>query len=325
MPFFSVIMPAYNSSQHISAAVESVLLQNEKDFELIIIDDGSSDDTYEIACGLANNDSRISVKKLKHIGVSNARNHGIDMAKGEYILFIDADDYWQYDLLEKCRKNCLNDDLTLFGIREDYYKGNKLIRSVNSSQSSCEKVQHLHFQIDMLSEYNFASPCNKVYVRGIIQKYNVRFSVDCVYLEDLKFNMDYLYHTDSICVLNEDLYFYRLNAEGGQIKKRCFTTPLLNADLIYSSFESYSNKKLKNACYKNSLLNGILTNAYLAEVMSLIDNGQYDSLNLLNNNDNFRSLLKYSPRKRDLLLRLCIVFNFKHLEIRIIKRGFSNV
>ena len=95
MPFFSVIMPAYNSSQHISAAVESVLLQNEKDFELIIIDDGSSDDTYEIACGLANNDSRISVKKLKHIGVSNARNHGFDMAKGEYILFIDADDYWQ--------------------------------------------------------------------------------------------------------------------------------------------------------------------------------------------------------------------------------------
>lgn len=324
MPFFSVIMPAYNSAQYLREAVESVLSQSETDFELIIMDDGSVDETYEIADAMAKQDARVTVRKLDHAGVSNARNCGIEIARGGYILFMDADDTWQHDLLEKCRENCREDDLTVFGIREDFYKGNQLLRSVNSAQSLEKEVQHLPFQINMLSAYNFASPCNKVYDRSVIQKHNIRFSTDCVYLEDLKFNIDYLHYTENVCILNEDLYFYRLSAEGGQIKKRRFAVPFINADAIYASFESYSAKKLKTECCKNPLINSILTNAYLAEAASWIDGGKQDLIKELNRNGNFRRLLRYSPRKRDFLLRLCAAFHLKGFETKMIKRGFEN-
>lgn len=99
-PIFTVVMPAYNAGAYLPQTIDSVLSQTLTDFELIIIDDGSKDNTFEIACNYQQKDSRITVLSQSNQGVSVARNRGINNSNSEYIAFIDADDKWTPDNLK---------------------------------------------------------------------------------------------------------------------------------------------------------------------------------------------------------------------------------
>ena len=101
MPLISVIMPAYNAKQFIASSIESVLNQTFSDFELIIINDGSSDNTLEIAQQFAQKDRRINIVSQENQGETAARNTGLAHAKGEYIAFLDSDDLYKEIFLEK--------------------------------------------------------------------------------------------------------------------------------------------------------------------------------------------------------------------------------
>ena len=124
MPKFSIIMPGYNVEDYIERAVKSVLNQSFSDYELIIVNDGSTDNTKEICNSFK--DKRISVIHKKNGGLSDARNEGVKKAKGEYIIFIDSDDYWDKDLLKEINKSLENNpDLVRFQIREVTDKNEK--------------------------------------------------------------------------------------------------------------------------------------------------------------------------------------------------------
>ena len=104
-PEFTVIMPAYNASAYIEEAINSVLNQTFDDFELLIIDDGSTDDTRVIVEGFCDADERvIYIKNSMNLGVSGARNIGIERSRGRYIAFLDSDDTWLPNKLERQRK-----------------------------------------------------------------------------------------------------------------------------------------------------------------------------------------------------------------------------
>jgi glycosyltransferase involved in cell wall biosynthesis len=98
MPEISVIVPAYNAARTVGATVDSVLAQTFDDFELIVIDDGSRDDTAEVA---TRDDSRVTVVRTENGGVSAARNRGLEQASGAYIAFLDADDLWHAEKLAR--------------------------------------------------------------------------------------------------------------------------------------------------------------------------------------------------------------------------------
>ncbi len=101
-PIVSVIMPSYNAQRFIEEAINSVISQTISDWELIVIDDCSSDDTYTLACQLAQGDQRITVlKNEKNCGVSESRNRGINLSKGKYVAFLDSDDVWHSEKLER--------------------------------------------------------------------------------------------------------------------------------------------------------------------------------------------------------------------------------
>ena len=97
----SIIIPCYNIAQHLPTCIQSVLLQTFTDFELLLINDGSTDTTLQICEQFAANDSRIKVFTHQNKGVSYTRNRGIKEAKGEYIMFVDGDDYVERDYIEK--------------------------------------------------------------------------------------------------------------------------------------------------------------------------------------------------------------------------------
>ncbi len=112
--FFSVVIPLYNKEKHITRAMESVLGQNHPDFELLVVDDGSSDDSLVKARSVS--DPRVRVIHQENRGESGARNRGISEAKGQYIAFLDADDYWRPDFLQEIKSliECFGDEATFF-------------------------------------------------------------------------------------------------------------------------------------------------------------------------------------------------------------------
>lgn len=99
-PFFSVIMPVYNAQSHLRETIDSVLSQSDNDFELIMIDDGSTDDSLSIMLDIANGDDRIKIISKSNQGVSITRNLGAEMAIGKFLAFIDADDMWRPEKLK---------------------------------------------------------------------------------------------------------------------------------------------------------------------------------------------------------------------------------
>jgi len=103
-PIFSVVMPAYNAAETVCAAIASVLAQTDRDFELILVDDGSTDDTFETACRFAQADPRFQAVSQPNQGPAAARNHGIALAHGIYVAFLDADDRWAPNALAVHRK-----------------------------------------------------------------------------------------------------------------------------------------------------------------------------------------------------------------------------
>lgn len=102
----SVIIPVYNGEKYIERCIKSILNQEFRNFEIIIINDGSNDDTGKICNSLANNDNRIKIVNQNNKGVSKSRAKGVEIAKGEYITFIDADDYIKKDFLSVLYKEC---------------------------------------------------------------------------------------------------------------------------------------------------------------------------------------------------------------------------
>ena len=113
MPKFSIIIPVYNVEEYIARCLDSVFKQTMKDFEVIVVDDGCTDKSIEIA-----KEYDVEVITSKHVSVSEARNIGEKKATGEYLLFLDSDDYWDKDLLKEITKSLENKpDLVRFQVR----------------------------------------------------------------------------------------------------------------------------------------------------------------------------------------------------------------
>ncbi|MGM0440987.1 MAG: glycosyltransferase family 2 protein [Elusimicrobiota bacterium] len=126
MPYFSVVIPTYNRREFLSKAVESVLEQTFKDFELIVVDDGSTDGTERLIKKYP--DKRITYLYQENRGVSRARNRGIKEAAGKYIAFLDSDDWWLEEKLEITRKAIEdNPDYGVFHTQEKWYRNGQLL------------------------------------------------------------------------------------------------------------------------------------------------------------------------------------------------------
>ncbi len=119
MPKFSVIVPVYNTQNYLKRCLDSISNQSFKDFELIVVNDGSTDDSTKILDDYSKKDDRIKVIEKKNGGLSSARNRGVEASKGEFLLLVDSDDFIERDLLEVLNKNLDDEpDLIRFQIRE---------------------------------------------------------------------------------------------------------------------------------------------------------------------------------------------------------------
>lgn len=198
----SVIIPVYNASQYISKTLNSIISQDFDSFEIIVIDDGSTDNSLEII------ENQLSNCKIPHkiihqenAGVSVARNVGIDESKGDYLAFVDADDYVSKNHLSSLYNGKTDFSLTLYAKKE----GNKLINVDTYPQEVISTYDFIKMELNMQITFNFFQ---LLYKADIIRNNNIKFTPGVVYGEDTEFAHKALNYGNQIAINNEVTYYY---------------------------------------------------------------------------------------------------------------------
>lgn len=210
----SVIVPVYNAEAFLRRCVDSILVQTMADFELILVNDGSRDRSGEICDEYASKDSRIIAIQKPNGGVSSARNAGLDIASGEWICFIDADDYIEQDFFPKD----FDESVSLY-MKNWAVFGGATLSPGNISPQTIEGVEMLQgFFADYMQESICRTPWAKFFKRSIIERNDIRFNTDYKLGEDTLFDMAYFAYVDKVEVLDGGKYMY-FCAEGNSNTK----------------------------------------------------------------------------------------------------------
>lgn len=211
----SIIIPVYNVTQYLNECIKSVVNQSYKDFECILIDDGSSDGSEIICDQWAQQDNRIRVIHQPNQGVSKARNKGIAEAQGEYITFIDSDDWIDSNYLNTLLQPIeeYNVDLVVCGLQQHYSNGTFKNYSYKTGIIHIEQ-QDTNAFTDINKKFLLFGPVIKLYKRTIIQTHNIHFPPEYTYGEDLLFNYNYLEYVKAVYIVDQCLYHYRIIGSG---------------------------------------------------------------------------------------------------------------
>ncbi|MBQ9160358.1 MAG: glycosyltransferase family 2 protein [Methanobrevibacter sp.] len=198
----SVIVPVYNLSQYIGSTLDSIINQDFKSFELIVIDDGSTDDSLEIINEKLSK-SLISYKVIhqENSGVSSARNRGLKEAQGEYIVFVDGDDYITGNHLSELYNGESDFSLIQFVKKE----GEVLSNPYHYSRTSISCDDFIKMELNMEIPFHF---WQLMYKKSIIDDNNIRFNTDAVYGEDTEFALKALAFGSDVAISNEVTYYY---------------------------------------------------------------------------------------------------------------------
>lgn len=211
----SVIIPVFNTEKYLERCLSSILTQEFEDWECILVDDGSTDRSSRICDEWSERDGRFNVIHQSNLGVSAARNRGIDSATGAYVAFVDSDDVVSPRYLSALADAILSADadLAVCGITINYAgkpSEEKIPPSIKSfSLDSFHIAPFLALERDFL----LFGPVGKLYKRQIVLTQSSPFNEQLDYGEDLLFNLEYLIRTQSIAVVSESLYRYEKKEE----------------------------------------------------------------------------------------------------------------
>ena len=199
MPLISIIIPAYNSENTLNRCIDSILQQTFCDWELLLIDDGSTDRSGEICDEYARIDMRVRVFHQENAGVSSARNIGIDNAQGTWITFVDSDDYMNSKALYYMMSGADFSDLVLSSIM------------IHNNKGYVSKVEDCYIKnrdeigelLASLNDYvGLTAPWGKLLKLSIIKKHQIRFDDNFFSGEDTLFIYQYLYYVERICCVH---------------------------------------------------------------------------------------------------------------------------
>ena len=201
----SVIIPVYNVEEYIEQCVESVVNQTLKEIEIIIVNDGTLDNSMKKIERFLSN-KRITIINKENGGLSSARNCGLKIAKGEYIVFVDSDDFIDEMMLEKLYENSENKDIVISNVIEyNNVTGEKKQREIKNEIKKYNKGSYFW-------KYSGFEVCNKIYKRSFLMENNIKF-IEGIVLEDVPFNFYSLFLTNKVKYVDKAYYYYRIKRE----------------------------------------------------------------------------------------------------------------
>lgn len=200
----SIIVPIYNSEKTLSQCIDSILSQKYSDFEVLLIDDGSTDNSGQICDAYSQKDKRIRVFHQKNQGVSAARNLGLLYINGEFVTFCDSDDWVENTWLLDYINNYHGEDVLYQNAIWHLNNGETLFRNITLKEglSIREKILQLYCM------YTLGYVWAGLFKSEIIKKYEIHFNTNYLYREDMNFALKYVQHISTICILPVRNYHY---------------------------------------------------------------------------------------------------------------------
>ena len=222
-PLVSVVLPTYNVAQYLQQCLESVAAQTYRNIEAIIIIDGATDGSYEIAMDFCKTDDRFSVYWQENAGSGPARNAGLAHCKGEFVMFVDPDDWIEPELLEKLYKAQCEGNYDLVASERTIAlcdKSGEIVRIApkhykNETIVGQQEVREVFMR--MLEMLVVSNPTQKLYKTSLIREYNVQFP-DLRRSQDIVYNYRYYDHISSLRLIDYSGYNYRKNFQGSIVK-----------------------------------------------------------------------------------------------------------
>ena len=238
----SIIVPVYNSKAHLECCVTSILNQSYKQFELLLIDDGSTDGSSELCDELLQKSEKIRVIHKENGGVSTARNRGLEEARGDYIIFIDSDDMISEKYVEAFMNVSQDADLIIGSIEDVYTDERGSIYKKELRKHKAPLQGNLSEQYYNLIDW-LRGPVAKLYRKDIIDEHHLRFDENLSVAEDQVFNFSYYRYVISYKIEEEGLYqYFHYNTKislSNLYTEKTFSDDLLKMNIEYEFLRAY--------------------------------------------------------------------------------------
>ncbi len=295
---YSVIIPIFNAEKTLRRCVDSLLAQNFEDAEIILVNDGSQDNSGSICEEYARNNDNVICLSQKNGVVSAARNTGLDLARGEYVLFVDSDDHVTQDffsVVDETVEKEHADWIQLSGCFDNGQKKQNIIHSYLSLHSREEVVPQI---INAICKKTINGPCAKVYRSDILKEHNIKFPEGVSVAEDRAFNIVYSFHVQSYAACENIVYIINTQNENSLSRKR-------HKDLLkqFDIADSYLDSKLEEATIPEDEKNRYREAIDFGKCRSI-----YHDAKLM-----IQDHLNWSTRQKS-LLKLCKNINGKHMR-----------
>lgn len=306
-PMVSVIVPVYNAEKYLQRCIDSILSQTYGNFELLLIDDGSTDGSHGICCQNAVRDCRVKVICQENCGVSAARNHGLEEAAGNYLCFVDSDDWIDHCHIEKLVSKMEGCDCVCTG----YTRGDAENRLEN------RRIDLLNIQgteLDSFFANGFIHPCwNKMFRKTIIEENKIRFDTDIQISEDSLFCLEYLRHARTLMLVDACTYHYWYDANEVSLSKKINPNAIEVYEKVYNGIQKML---LRGNCAEN-VVESVLKRTIFPQLYSTIikaaraddsDICKRELYEKLQKTDYVRKTLKDSLRNTNILAEKATIF-----------------
>jgi len=237
LPLVSIIVPVYNSEKTLVRCINSILKQQYKNTEIILVNDGSTDNSLSICQEYAKMDSRIVVIDKPNTGVSDTRNTGISHASGKYLQFVDSDDWISENatkvLVDKINEtNC---DMVIAGFYR-VINGRKSEKSNISTNKVMDKKEFISHMMEAPANFYYGVMWNKLYRADIIRAHRINCCTDLDWCEDFLFNLDYIRYAETFASLSTPIYYY-VKTKNSLVERQCTFKNIISMKI--KLFESY--------------------------------------------------------------------------------------
>lgn len=247
MPKVSVIVPVYNVEKYLSICVSSILSQTLKDIELFLVDDGSTDSSWDIIQNFAKKDSRVVAIQQQNAGAAAARNRGLELAKGEYIGFVDSDDFVDDDYFEQLYK-------TAKSKKSDMAVAYSMVGKERESLAETIKKENYRYDHErndgiknkvMFNKLDFRNVLWLViYKRDMLEKHGIHFPPEIRNGQDEIFNIQASYYANKIEYVSGQTFYYYLERDGSITRNHRFTSGgVLSRALLFKATVEFLNSR----------------------------------------------------------------------------------
>lgn len=255
MPKVSVVVPVYNCEKAVERCIRSILNQEFKDLEVIAVDDGSKDSSGEILDHIAEEDSRLIVVHKENGGVSRARNTALELIQGEYVQFLDSDDWIPTDstkMLVKCAEE--TDADLVVGYFYRVVGENVAMQGSIETTNVLTLQEYAQLMMTTPADYYYGVLWNKLYKASIFKEFDLKMDEDVKFAEDFIFNLEYLIHTRTIAPLKVPVYYY-VKTEGSLVSQGMSLTKLYQMKTnVFSYYNNFYKNVLDEKDYRKDRL-----------------------------------------------------------------------